>query len=126
MAKKKCFSIATYNQVEHLITARHKKNNSTIIHIKNHLIKGFGIEWLKTMQRLIKKINKNHNITYYVDSGYDYGLSILLIRENIKYIKLKANKIILKKIDNICKKNKVLLNPDFNIVDNTNKYFKKK
>ena len=78
------------------------------------------------MQRLIKKINKNHNITYYVDSGYDYGLSILLIRENIKYIKLKANKIILKKIDTICKKNKVLLNPDFNIVDNTNKYFKKK
>ena len=123
MVKKNCFSITTYNQAEHLITKRNKNYNTTIIYIKNHLIKGFGIEWLKTFQKIIKKINKDHKIIYYVDSGYDYGLSILLIRQNIKYIKLKANENILKKINSICKKNKVLLNPDFNIVENTNKHF---
>ena len=37
---------------------------------------------------LMKKY-KDHKIIYYVDSGYDYGLSILLIRQNIKYRRFK-------------------------------------
>ena len=43
----------------------------------------------------------------------------LLIRQNIDYIKLKSNDILLKKINQIAKKNKVLLNPNFNVVDLT-------
>ena len=47
----------------------------------------------------------------------DYGLSILIMRENIDYLKIKTNKEILKKINQIAKKNKVVLNPNFNVVD---------
>ena len=39
------------------------------------------------------------------------------MKENIHYLKIKTNKIILEKIKQIAKKNKVLLNPNFNIVD---------
>ena len=121
MVKKTCFSISTYNQLEHLITNRNIKNNLTIVYIRNYLIKGFGIKWLNTLRRMSKKIDQEHHTFFYVDCGNDYGLSILLIKEKIKYIKLKANNDILKKINSICKKNKVLLNPDFNVVNYSNK-----
>ena len=37
----------------------------------------------------------------------------MLLKENINYLKLKSNKIILGKINSISKKNKVVLNPNF-------------
>ncbi len=67
----------------------------------------------------IKNKYKTHNIKFFIDSGYDQGLSILLTHENIDYLKLKNNKIILNKINQIAKKNKVLLNPNFDVVDLT-------
>ena len=123
MPVQKCFSVSTYKQLEDLINIRNRIENKTIIHIKYYLIKGFGIEWLKTLQLIVSKIDRKHKIIFYVDCGYDYGLSILLIKEKIKYIRLKANTKILRKINNICHRNKVLLNPDFNIVNHSNKYF---
>ena len=50
--------------------------------------------------------------------------------KRIDYLKLKANSNVLLKIENITKKNRVLLNPSFNIVDcrnrkNINLKFKK-
>ena len=64
------------------------------------------------------KINySEHNIKFYVDAGNNYGLSILVLNENIDYLKLNSNKIILNKIKQIAKKNKVLLNPNFDVVD---------
>ena len=83
------------------------------------MIKGFGVEWLKSLINYIEKKYKNHNIKFFVDSGYNQGLSVLLIQENIDYIKLKNNIIVLNKINQIAKKNKVLLNPNFNVVDLT-------
>ena len=83
----------------------------------NYLVKGFGIEWLNTIIKLIKKKYSQYNIKFYVDAGDDHGLSILILRENIDYLKLKSNKIILIKIKQIAKKNKVLLNPKFDVVD---------
>ena len=123
MTRQKCFSVSTYKQLEDLINIRNKIENKTIIYIKYYLIKGFGIEWLKTLQLIVSKIDRKHKIIFYVDCGYDYGLSILLIKEKIKYIRLKANAKILRKINNICHRNKVLLNPDFNIVNHSNKNF---
>ncbi len=120
MSKKLCFSISTYAQLENLINKRNRINEKTIVYIKNHLIKGFGIEWLRSLKLIGKKINKNHKVVFFVDCGYDYGLSIMLIKEEIEYIRLKANSNILAKINNICTINKVLLNPDFNIVNPSN------
>ena len=117
MIKRNCFSIKTYLQFEKLIQIKKNKNKVLVIYIKNYLIKGFGIEWLKTLQKLIKKNYSKYNIKFYVDVGYDYGLSILIIKQDIDYLKLKSNKIILKKINQIAKKNKVVLNPNFDVVE---------
>ena len=119
MTNKKCFAISNYNQLKTLIKIRKKSKKISIIFIKNYLIKGLGVDWLKTLIYLIVINNKNHKIKFFVDSGYDYSLSILLIRQYIDYIKLKSNDILLKKINQIAKKNKVLLNPNFNVVDLT-------
>ena len=117
MLKKHCFAINTYEQFEKLIKYKKNKKKILVIYIKNYLIKGLGINWLKALIKLIKKNYSEYNIKFYIDAGYDYGLSILLIRENIDYLKLKSSKVILIKINQIAKKNKVLLNPNFDVVE---------
>ena len=119
MLQRRCFSINTYLQLEELIKLKSNKRKILIIFIKNYLIKGFGINWLNTFIKMVKKNYSQQNIKFFVDAGNDYGLSILMLRENIDYLKLRSNKIILNKINQIAKKNKVLLNPNFNIVDVT-------
>ena len=119
MPKKICFAVSTLTQIESLIEFRKSKFKTSIVFIKYFLIKGFGIEWLRTLINYMKNKYKTHNIMFFVDSGYDQGLSILLTHENIDYLKLKNNKIILDKINQIAKKNKVLLNPAFDVVDLT-------
>ena len=119
MPKKVCFAVSTLIQIESLIEFRKSKFKTSIVLIKYFLIKGFGIEWLRSLINYINNKYKTHNIKFFVDSGYDQGLGILLIHQNIHYIKLKNNKIILNKINQIAKKNKVLLNPTFDVVDLT-------
>ena len=119
MSKKICFAVSTLAQIESLIEYRGSKYKTSNIFIKYFLIKGFGIEWLRTLINQLQNKYKTHNIKFYVDSGYDQGLSILLTHENIDYLKLKNNKIILNKINQIAKQNKVLLNPNFDVVDLT-------
>ena len=117
MSKKNCFSINTYFQLEELIKLKVNKRKILVIFIKNYLVKGFGIDWVKTVIRLVKQNYSEQNIKFFVDAGNDYGLSILILRQNIDYLKLRSNKIILNKINQIAKKNNVLLNPAFNIVE---------
>ena len=117
MLKENCFSINTYFQFQNLIKFKNNKRRALVIFIKNYLVKGLGIFWLSTLIKLIHKNYPKYNIKFYVDAGNDYGLSILIMRENIDYLKLKSDKIILNKINQIAKKNKVLLNPNFNIVE---------
>ena len=116
MKIRKCFPVNSYSQIEKLLESKITKK-ILIIYIKSNLIKGFGIDWLRVLINLIKKNYKQFKIKFYVDSGTDYGLSILIIRENIDYLKLRSNKIILSKINQMAKKNKVVLNPNFNVVD---------
>ena len=117
MLKKHCFAINTYEQFEKLIRYKKNKKKLLVIYIKNYLIKGLGVNWLKVLIKLIKKNYSEYNIKFYIDAGYDYGLSILIISENIDYLKLKSSKDILNKISQIAKKNKVLLNPNFDVVE---------
>ena len=119
MPKKICFAVSTLTQIESLIEFRRSKFKTSIVLIKYFLIKGFGVEWLRSLINYLNKKYKTHNIKFFVDSGYDQGLSILLTHENVDYIKLKNNKIVLNKINQIAKKNKVLLNPTFDVVDLT-------
>ena len=119
MPKKICFAVSTLTQIESLIEFRRSKFKTSIILIKYFLIRGFGLEWIRSLIIYVRRKYRTHNIKFFVDSGYDQGLGVILINENIDYIKLKNNKIILKKINQIAKKNKVLLNPNFDVVDLT-------
>ena len=117
MLKKRCFATNNYFQLEELIQYKTNKRKILIIYIRNYLIVGFGIDWLKMFIKMVKKKYSKQNIKFFVDAGNDHGLSILLLRENIDYLKLRSNKIIFKKINQLAKKNKVLLNPNFHVVD---------
>ena len=117
MLNKKCFSINSYLQFEQLIEYKHNKKEILIIFIKNYLIKGFGIDWLRILINSINKKYHKYNIKFFVDCGNDYGLSIQIMEQNIDYLKIRTNKIILNKINQIAKKNKVSINPNFNVVD---------
>ena len=119
MIVKKCFAISSFIQLNELLEIRKNKRKSTIIFIKYHLINGFGIYWLKTSIKMIRNQNKRHIIKFCVDCNRDFGLSIMLIKEKIDFIKLKSNPDILKKINNIAIKNKVAINTNFNVVDLT-------
>ncbi len=117
MLKKRCFSINSYLQFEKLIKYKNNKKRILIVFIKNYLIKGFGVDWLEILIKSINKKYSKYNIRFFIDSGNDYGLSIQIMELNIDYLKLRSNKIIMNKINQIAKKNKVLLNPDFNVVE---------
>ena len=117
MLDKLCFSIDSYFQFKELIKLKKNKKRILTIFIKNYLVKGFGIEWLTTLLKMIRKNYPEYNIKFFIDAGSDYGLSILIIRENVNYIKLRSNSEILHKIKQIAKKNNILLNPKFNVVD---------
>ncbi len=113
MPKRKCFSINNFFQLEKLIEEKKNKQKIIIIFIADNLVSGFGLEWLRTFIILTKNKYKNINIKFYIDSGSNSGLSVMLLKENINYLKLRSNKTILGKINSISKKNKVVLNPNF-------------
>ena len=112
-----CFAVNTLKQAEEVICESGQNNIKPIIYIKYYLIRGFGIDWINSFRKLIKDFYPNNSFKLYVDANYNYGLSIELIKYKIDYIKLKSDPEILKKIKQIAKKNKVLLNPSFRIVD---------
>ncbi len=117
MKIKKCFAVNSYYEFELFIEKKKLKDEIIVVYIKYYLIKGLGINWLNDLITQIKKNYKKLSIKFFIDSGNDYGLSIQIIRENVDYLKLSSNESILSKISQIAKKNKVLLNPNFHVVD---------
>jgi len=115
--KDYCFAINTFSEAKTLIRKSLKNKIKPIIFIKYHLVRGFGTDWIKTLNTLLQKSFKKNTYKLYVDASDDYGLAIELIKVKIQYIKLKNDPKILEKINQIAKKNKVLLNPSFPIVD---------
>ena len=107
MLNQNCFSINTYLQLEKIIQLRKNKRRKLVVFIKNYLVKGFGINWLSAFINLVKEKFPEQNIKFFVDAGNDYGLSILILREKIDYLRLKSNLQILKKINQIAKKIKL-------------------
>ena len=115
--KKNCFNINSYNQASEIISICKKNNKVPILFIKYFLINGFGIHWLQELQRLLLTQFTSKNYKIYVDSKKNYGLFIDLVENQVNYIKVSANNETLKKLKQIAKLNKVLINPKFSIVD---------
>tara|TARA_Y100001970_G_scaffold164586_1_gene201114 strand:+ start:14974 stop:15387 length:414 start_codon:yes stop_codon:yes gene_type:complete len=110
-------TIDTIHQAREIISISKKNGIIPTLHIKNYIIKGFGLEFIYTFKKMLQLKYGKSSFKLYIDSGNDYGLSIDLANNKIDYIKLRANKLILNKIKSITNKNRVLLNPNSNIVD---------
>ena len=115
--KLNAFSVNTLDQAADIILENKKYKKKTILHLRYYLVKGFGSEFVLTFQKiLISKFGKS-SFKLFVDCGFDSSLSIRMAIKKIHYIKLRGKLLIIKKIKDITNKNKVLLNPAFNIVD---------
>ena len=115
--KNNCFNINSYNQASEIISICKKNNKIPILFIKYFLINGFGIHWLQELKRLLLTRFTSKNYKIYVDSNKNYGLFIDLVENQVNYIKVNANKETLKRLKQIAKLNKVLINPKISIVD---------
>ena len=115
------FTVDTLEQAEKVIIENKNYNIKPILHFKSYLIEGFGSDFIFTLQNmLITKFGKS-SFKFYVDCGFNNGLSINMALKKIEYIKLRGKSVILSKINNIAYKNRVLLNQTFNIVDCRNR-----
>jgi hypothetical protein len=115
------FTINTLEEAENIILGCRPYNIKPILYFKKYFLLGFGAEFILTFQEmLISKFGKS-NFKLFVDCGSDQSLAIKMANKKINYLKLKKNSIILSKINNITFKNRVLLNPSFNIVDCRNR-----
>ena len=115
--KLNCFTINTLEEAERIILGSKTYKIKPILHFKKYFLLGFGAEFILTFREmLISKFGKS-NFKLFVDCGSDQSLAIKMANEKIDHLKLKSNSIILSKIKNIAFKNRVLLNPSFNIVD---------
>ncbi len=111
------FNINTLEQAEKIILETKNYKIKPILHFKYYMLNGFGPEYILTFQKiLISKFGKS-SFKLFIDCGFDSSLSIRMAIKKIDYIKLRGNSINLKKIRNITDKNRVLLNPPFNVVD---------
>ena len=115
------FTINTLEEAESVILVSKTYKIKPILHFKKYFLLGFGAEFILTFREmLIFKFGKS-NFKLLVDCGSNQSLAIKMANEKINYLKLKNNSIILSKINNIAFKNRVLLNPSFNIVDCRNR-----
>ena len=121
--KKKlvAFTINTLDQAENIILESKIYKITPILYLKKYFLIGFGSDYILTFQdMLISKFGKS-SFKLFVDCGFNQSLAIKMANKKINYLKLNGNSIILSKIKNIAKKNRVLLNPSFNIVDCRNR-----
>ena len=121
--KKKlvAYTINTLEQAENIILECKIYKIIPILHFKKYFLEGFYVEFIIIFKdMLISKFGKK-SFKLFVDCGFDQSIAIHLARKKIDYLKLNGNSIILSKIKNITKKNRVLLNPSFNIVDCRNR-----
>ena len=114
---KKIFIVNSYYQAVNTVRICNNNKIYPIIFVKYNFINKFGIDWLKEMKILLDLEFSKNKYSICVDCNKNYGLLILLIQQKIDYLKFKANGKTLNSLKQIAKKNKVLLNPNFSIVD---------
>ena len=115
--KNYCFSFTNYKHTTEIIKTCNNKNIKPILFINNKLISDLGIEWLNSLDVMLNTQKKLKNYKLYVDVKKNYGLFISLVEKGIDYIKIETSKENISKIKEIAKLNKVLINPQFSVVD---------
>ena len=115
--KNYCFSFTNYYHTAEVIKTCNNKNIKPVLFINNKLISNLGIEWLNSLDVMLNTQKKLKNYKLYVDVKKNYGLFISLVEKGIDYIKIETSKENISKIKEIAKLNKVLINPQFSVVD---------
>ena len=81
------------------------------------MINGLGTDWVKELNNLLEQKFSRKKFKVFVDCKKNYGLFINLVEQKIDYLKVDAEKETFKRLNQIAKKNKVSLNPKFNVLD---------
>ncbi len=115
--KLDAFTINTLKQAENIFFEAKIFKIRPIFHLNYYILRGFGDDFVLTFQKKLKTQFGKSSFKFFVDCGFDYSLCINMITNKIDFVKLRGNSVILSKIRNIADKNRVLLNPNFNIVD---------
>ena len=115
------FTINSLEEAESVILTSKSFKIKPILYFKKYFLLGFGAEFILTFRKILITSFGKSNFKLFIDCGSDQSLAIKIANEKIDYLKLKSNSIILSKIKNIAFKNRVLLNPSFNIVDCRNR-----
>ena len=115
--KSYCFSFTNYNHTAEIIKNCNNTNLKPVLFINNKLISGLGVDWLNSLRTMLNTQKKLKNFKLYVDVKKNYGLFISLVEKRIDYIKIETSKENINKIKEIAKLNKVLINPQFSVVD---------
>ena len=116
-SKNYSFAINSYNQAVNVIITCQKFKIFPIIYIKYFMINGLGPDWIKEFNDLLKQKFSKKKFKLFVDCKKNYGLFINLVEQEIDYLKINAKKETYKRLNQIAKKNKVLLNPKFSVLD---------
>ena len=130
-----CFNVNNICQAQKVTLSCKNYKIIPIFFIKFYLINGFGPDWIVEFRNLLlKKFNKK-NFKIFVDCRKNYGLFIHLVQQKIDFLQVKGKNNTLKRLKQIARKNKITINPKFNIIDLTkiknieskiNKHLKKK
>ena len=115
--QRHCFSINNYIEAIEVISVCKKLKKIPVLHIKYFIINGFGINWPKEIDQLIKLKYKSEDYKFFINSKNNYGLFINLVEYGVDYININSDKDRIKRLKQIAKINKVSVNPKFSIVD---------
>ena len=113
----KCFSVSSLKQSLSIIKICKIKDINPIFFIDFYIIDRFGIDWLIEYRSLLKEQIKKNQFKIYVNCNKNYGLFISLVKHNFDYLKIKGDKETLFRLKDIANKNKITVNPKFNMID---------
>ena len=114
-----CFNINTLNQALEILSICQIKKIMPIFFVKFYLINRFGPDWIVEFRNLLLKKFNNNKFKLFIDCKKNYGLFINLVQQKIDYLKIEGDKKTLIRLDQIAQKNKISLNPKFDIIDLT-------
>ena len=115
--KKNCFTINSYHQAVEIILISKKNKIIPILLIKYYLISGLGVSWLNELKSMLENKFRPKDFKIFIEVKKNYGLFISLVEEKINYIAVRGNEETLKRLTQIAKLNKVVINPSFSVVD---------
>jgi len=121
------FCVYSYYQARDIINILNNFNIKPFIIFNHNIVDKLGIVWIKEVYKLLTKDFGKKNLRIVLDCKKNPALAISCIRYGFSYIIFDGNNILQRKIQNIGKKNKVVINPDIKIfnlknIKNCNKY----